>query len=265
MTGNLNPPLLTERYNIQDNIGFKELLLFDSSDSLVNKASSVLALIAFLGRVKSLENHCNIYSHLIEQIESIRLSGSDSPDYEGVCLWLAATADEMLALSLGPESLNRKSFCSELFKRRDAGVYCYVLLDKWLVRHEMYLSHLQIAYLCMKVGFKGQYRRINQEFCIELQIKAHTILSENSCFQTIKPSSPRIKKNEKRTNRISLKRAISISLLLIICSTTGSVILSKSEQESYIKHLTKIRTENKTSLHLPSSHSRKEIRDAFYQ
>ena len=90
---------------------------------------------------------------------------------------LAATLDEKnFQVPWCGTAWSGETLCSRLFKRRDAGQQYFRIVKKWLESPDQNIEPLMLVYLCLKLGFKGQFRYKSRDTLDSLQVSLHHLL-----------------------------------------------------------------------------------------
>ena len=162
------------------------LSMLKTGDQLLDQSAPLLAMISYFSRAHLIDQPVDdIRNRLAELLNSLSYDLDSEHSNHEIFLWIAATLDEQLQRIAGDENLSRKTLVSQLYHRRDAGNHCFTLLQKWMLSPEVHPSHLTIAYLCLKCGFQGMYRRQPSEKIHELQIALYKLLKQTGfCTKT---------------------------------------------------------------------------------
>ena len=151
----------------------------DLKDPLVNRLYPFLAVLSHINRIGDQESvPDNLFGQLVEAVIKVQKSYPDEVTSIG-CMWVVAAIDEKIMTSHWGAGWRQETLCSRLFLRGDAGVHCFELLGQWLHHPTPNPSLLLVAYLCMKMGFRGQYRHGGKENISELYAQLKKQLGRN--------------------------------------------------------------------------------------
>ncbi|MCE0557528.1 type IVB secretion system protein IcmH/DotU [Motilimonas sp. E26] len=170
---------------VQDDIGQIEFLRhFDKSENqLLNISSELLGLVLKLSQLPAPDNIAEFRRHLIEQINELKQRGAQLTYpvavIDKLCFLFAVVLDEFIQYSpWGEESKwENKTLLSELFGMRNGGELFYSVADKALRQPSKLIDLIEIIYLFLSIGFKGQYRDANADqlaiFMHEIELQMH--------------------------------------------------------------------------------------------
>ncbi|GAA4649812.1 hypothetical protein GCM10023116_20930 [Kistimonas scapharcae] len=151
----------------------------DLKDPLVNRLYPFLAVLSHINRLSDQSAvPDSLFGQLTETAIKLQKSYPDEVTSVG-CMWVSAAIDEKIMMSRWGAAWRQETLCSRLFFRGDAGVHCFDLLGQWLQHPTPNPSLLLVAYLCMKMGFRGQFRHDGKERISELYSQLKKQLGRN--------------------------------------------------------------------------------------
>ncbi len=151
----------------------------DLKDPLINRLYPFLAVLSHINRLDDQDTvPDSLFGQLVELAIKLQKSYPDEVTSIG-CMWVCAAIDEKIMMSSWGALWRQETLCSRLFFRGDAGVHCFELLGQWLHHPTPNPSLLLVAYLCMKMGFRGQFRHGGKERVSELYSQLKKQLGRN--------------------------------------------------------------------------------------
>ena len=242
-----------------------DFLLMATGDDLLNSAASVLASLSYMTRPNIQCNDPDLTrKKLSDQIQDIRSEHKNNPACDDCCLLLAAAIDEHMMVFDG-NTLSRASLCSHIFHRRDAGVSCFAQINNYLKNPEQYQIQLHLAYLCLKTGFRGQFRRHGQEQHIELQVQIREKLANSTRLQKVPLPAPTITGRKLNLTMLHIKRPILISVASLIGLSTIFALWARTSQAPVLEVIQMGAKELQQAEHRSSLPDQESIIHAFYR
>jgi len=178
-------PLKNQQRNLQ------ELQQFAGHDNrLLNAGAELLALCVAVSRMPQPDDMHRFRQGLIDSIGELkqRVAALDYPRSvaDKTCFLFCIVLDEMILHSEWGESCGweNRTLLSELFGVGDGGEQFYRVADKALSQPNLLADLLELIYLFLKIGFRGQYRLTGRE---RLDTLYHQI---ESAVLTQRPRAP---------------------------------------------------------------------------
>ncbi len=191
---------------------------FDKAENqLLNISSDLLATTLKVATIPEPDDLTSLRNKLIDDINHIKSRGAELTYpiavIDKLCFLYAVVIDEFIIYSPWGEKRGweNKTLLSQLFGMRNGGELFFSVADKAIRQPHKLIDLLEIIYLFINIGFKGQYRGQNSE-----QLKVFTHQLEQLISQYRQPSNvfchTRIKLPKIR-QPIRKQRFLSITLL----------------------------------------------------
>ncbi|MGI9274858.1 MAG: type IVB secretion system protein IcmH/DotU [Endozoicomonas sp.] len=154
----------------------QEMIPILTGNPYINEAIPLLLLITSLQRLDPPTSIATYHKHLLNHLVLYRKKLLEQ-DGTRATFVLAATLDELTMQSEWSASdWIGETLCSRLFKRRDSGRQFFQIVKGWLKSPQDNIEPLLLAYLCIKLGFRGQFRYRNQDVLDSLQVSLYHLL-----------------------------------------------------------------------------------------
>ncbi|MBY4677073.1 type IVB secretion system protein IcmH/DotU [Marinobacterium arenosum] len=184
-------PLKNQQRNLH------ELQQFASYDNqLLNAGAELLSLCVTVSRMPQPDDLHRFRHGLISSISELkqRIAALDYPPSvaDKTCFLFCIVLDEMILHSEWGESCGweNQTLLSELFGVRDGGEQFYRVADKALSQPNLLIDLLELIYLFLKVGFRGQYHLSGRERLDALYHQIESVVLTNRPrvpFTTVTP------------------------------------------------------------------------------
>ena len=146
-----------------------------AENQLINISSELLAITLKVSTLPEPEDATTLRHQLVERINQIKSKGADLTYpvavIDKLCFLYAVVLDELIIYSQWGESRGweNKTLLSELFGMRNGGELFFTVADKAMRQPHKMIDLLEVIYLFVNIGFKGQYRETGND-----QLKAFT-------------------------------------------------------------------------------------------
>jgi type VI secretion system protein ImpK len=149
---------------------------FDKAENqLLNISSELLAITLKVPTLPEPEDVSTLRQQLVDAVNNIKTKGAEL-NYpvaviDKLCFLYAVVLDEIIIYCDWGESRGweNKTLLSEIFGMRNGGELFFTVADKALRQPHKMIDLLEIIYIFINIGFKGQYRERSSE-----QLKAFT-------------------------------------------------------------------------------------------
>lgn len=209
--------------------GHSEFLhYFDKAENqLLNISSELLAITLKVSTLPEPEELSTLRQQLVEHINEIKAKGAELSYpvavIDKLCFLYAVVLDELIIYSEWGESRGweNKTLLSELFGMRNGGELFFTVADKALRQPHKMIDLLELIYIFVNIGFKGQYREAGSD-----QLKAFTHQLEQLISQYRQSSSiychtrielPKVRKPTRRKRYL----VTTIFFLCLILTSIG--------------------------------------------
>lgn len=192
---------------------------------LLNAGTSLLASCVALSRMPLPEDMYRFRKTLIEQITELKaqITQLDYPASvaDKCCFMFCIALDEfILHCTWGEDSgWENNTLVSELFGVRDGGEQFFLVAEKALLQPKLLSDFLELTYIFIKIGFRGQYRLHGRE-----QLEDVMYRLEQAVFETNRPAVlanvpapalPRVRK-PRRPIRFGLQLVLCLCALILL-------------------------------------------------
>ncbi|MFC6670669.1 type IVB secretion system protein IcmH/DotU [Marinobacterium aestuariivivens] len=174
------PVLKYQRHNLES------LQAFDSSENrLLNAGAELLSLCVTIPRMPRPDDLHRFRQELRAAITDLkrRIAALDYPASvaDKSCFLFCIVLDELILHCDWGESCGweNQTLLSELFGMRDGGEQFYRVADKALGQPNLLLDLLELIYVFLKIGFRGQYRLSGRERLDALYLQIETVVLRN--------------------------------------------------------------------------------------
>ncbi|OAJ92351.1 type IVB secretion system protein IcmH/DotU [Vibrio bivalvicida] len=143
---------------------------FDKAENqLLNISSELLATTLKVSTLPEPEDVTTLRQQLVDGINDIKIKGAELSYpvavIDKLCFLYAVVLDELIIYSQWGESRGweNKTLLSELFGMRNGGELFFTVSDKALRQPHKMIDLLEIIYIFLNIGFKGQYRETGND------------------------------------------------------------------------------------------------------
>ena len=155
---------------------FQEMIPLITGNPYIDKGVPLLILLTTLPDIERPASIATYQRHLLSALTLYSKSLSEKNAKRATFI-LAATLDEKnFQAPWCGTAWSGETLCSRLFKRRDAGRQYFQIVKEWLKSPDENVEPLMLVYLCLKLGFKGQFRYKNRDALDSLQVSLHHLL-----------------------------------------------------------------------------------------
>ncbi|MCL9783163.1 type IVB secretion system protein IcmH/DotU [Vibrio sp. S4M6] len=198
---------------------------FDKAENqLINISGELLATVLKISTLPEPEDLASLRSRLVEDINTIKAKGA-SLTYpvaviDKLCFLYAVVIDEFIIYTEWGEKRGweNKTLLSDLFGMRNGGELFFTVAEKAVRQPHKLIDLIELIYLFINVGFKGQYRETGSEqlklFVHQLEQIISQYRQSGSIYCHTKVSLPKTRKPTRR------KRAFMTSLFFLILIAT---------------------------------------------
>lgn len=167
----------------QANIGF--LHHFDKAENqLINISSELLAVTLKINTLPEPEDITTLRHQLVASINEIKTKGAELTYpvavIDKLCFLYAVVLDELIVYTDWGEKRGweNKTLLSELFGMRNGGELFFTVAEKAARQPHKLIDLLEVVYLFLNIGFKGQYRETGSEQLKSFTYRLEQILSQ---------------------------------------------------------------------------------------
>lgn len=175
-----NAPAL--KYQLQN---IQQLQQFDQySNPLLNACAEALSLCVSVQRMSRPEDMHSFRQGLVNAITDLkqRIAGLDYPASvaDKTCFLFCIVLDEFILNCDWNEECRweNQTLLSELFGMRDGGEQFYQVVNKALSQPNLLVDMLEVIYVLLKIGFKGQYHLQGQKHIDTIYFKIESVLRD---------------------------------------------------------------------------------------
>ncbi|GGB82366.1 hypothetical protein GCM10011352_05230 [Marinobacterium zhoushanense] len=192
---------------------------------LINAGAELLSLCVAVSRMPEPEDLHRFRQGLIASISELkqRIAALDYPPSvaDKTCFLFCIVLDEMILYSDWGESCGweNRTLLSELFGVRDGGEQFYRVADKALSQPNLLVDLLELIYLFLKIGFRGQYRLSGRESLDALYYQIESVvLSKRPRLPFTAVSSVALPKVRKPARQAHFGRQAALFLVSVALS-----------------------------------------------
>lgn len=202
------------------------MLPVDLDSPLIDAALELLALINTLPRLEAPTSVSAFYDGVLHRLQHFA-SEVQHDDTGHAALILAATLDErVMATDWGGQFWLGETLCSRLFNRRDAGRYAFEIIDDCLKHAEHHQELLLLSFLCIKLGFSGQFNNGNREALNALQANMYHLFAKSGRLQKLKLMASVPGQEYRPLSSFSYRRSLSVfAASLALLFVAASVLI----------------------------------------
>ncbi|WP_271272509.1 type IVB secretion system protein IcmH/DotU [Aliamphritea hakodatensis] len=192
------PALKYQLQNIQQLQQFSQY-----PNPLLNACAEALALCVSVQRMSRPDDMHRFRQGLVNAITDLkqRIAGLDYPASvaDKTCFLFCIVLDEFILNCDWNEECRweNQTLLSELFGMRDGGEQFYAVVEKALSQPNLLVDMLEVIYVLLKIGFKGQYHLQGQKHIDGIYYKIESVLRDTQApslqipLHTEKPARPR--------------------------------------------------------------------------
>lgn len=173
------PALKYQLQNIQQLQQFSQY-----PNPLLNACAEALALCVSVQRMSRPDDMHRFRQGLVNAITDLkqRIAGLDYPASvaDKTCFLFCIVLDEFILNCDWNEECRweNQTLLSELFGMRDGGEQFYVVVEKALSQPNLLVDMLEVIYVLLKIGFKGQYHLQGQKHIDAIYYKIESVLRD---------------------------------------------------------------------------------------
>ncbi|CAH0539705.1 type IVB secretion system protein IcmH/DotU [Vibrio marisflavi] len=204
---------------------------FDKAENqLINISSELLATVLKISTLPEPEDLASLRGRLVEDINSIKAKGATLTYpvavIDKLCFLYAVVVDEFIIYTEWGEKRGweNKTLLSDLFGMRNGGELFFTVAEKAIRQPSKLIDLIELIYLFINIGFKGQYREAGSEQLKSFVHKLEQIISQyrqtSGIYCHTKVSLPRVRKPTRR------KRYL-VTSLFFICLIATCIGLTK--------------------------------------
>lgn len=229
-------PLKNQAQNLLDLQGFSF-----HDNNLLNAGAELLSLCVSVSRMERPEDFHRFRQGLTRSITELkqRIAGYDYPPSvaDKTCFLFCIVLDELILHSDWAEDSGweNQTLVGELFGMRDGGEQFYIVAEKALSQPNMLADLLELIYIFIKIGFRGQYRQVGRDHLDQLIQQIETVVFRTRPtvpFQlTTKVQQPKPVKPGKQA-RFTLQMLIFVAGVLLAWGATSYWYKSSFEQRA---------------------------------
>lgn len=197
----------------------------------IDEAMPLLMLLNSLQRLEPPASIATYHKHLLNHLVLYRKKLLDKDGTQATFI-LAAALDEMtMQTDWSSSDWAGETLCSRLFKRRDSGRQFFQIVKEWLKNPADNIEPLLLAYLCIKAGFRGQFRFRHQDVLDSLQVSLHHLLLKEGQLNKLSLHFDALEVGIRPIKNTRFRRsALIFSVLMAVMLATGySWIISQKE------------------------------------
>ena len=203
---------------------------FDKSENqLINISSELLSIVLKINALPEPEDIAELRNQLAHRISELKEKGSHL-NYpvaviDKLCFLFAVVLDEFIIYTDWGDkrSWENKTLLSELFGMRNGGELFFTVTDKAMRQPNKMIDLLEVIYLFLNVGFKGQYHSQGSEQLKSMIYQLEQVMSQyrqgNGVHCLTKVPHP-------KTRRPSRKRYYALTTLLFTILIASTLILT---------------------------------------
>ena len=203
-----------------------------SNNQLFNLCSEILGITLKISQLPEPEEVDDFRYSLLEAIERMKMLASEV-NYpvaviDKTCCIFAIVLDELVHYSSWGENVawGNKTLLSELFgMKKNGGELFFLITDKALRQPQRLIDFIELVYLFLNIGFKGQYRFSNKEqlrhYSNQLLLTLEKYRTHNNILCEFNPSVVDVRHPSKR----SWFGIITLSSIVLILLSFGFMAL----------------------------------------
>lgn len=145
-----------------------------ADNTLINLSAEMLAILTILPQQTGSHNLPELHQYLLKCMSQLHNRGLQA-DYpprlmEKVCYALCAAFDEEIMNTSWGQSANweNHSLVAQLFQQRNAGEVFFIILEQTRQNTSHMIDFIELLYLLLRLGFKGQYQNADGHALAEL-------------------------------------------------------------------------------------------------
>lgn len=201
---------------------------FDKAENqLINISGELLATVLKISTLPEPEDLASLRGRLVEDINSIKAKGA-SLTYpvaviDKLCFLYAVVVDEFIIYTEWGEKRGweNKTLLSDLFGMRNGGELFFTVAEKAIRQPHKLIDLIELIYLFINIGFKGQYREAGSEQLKSFVHQLEQIISQyrqtSGIYCHTKVSLPKVRKPTRRKRYL----VTSLFFLCLIATCIG--------------------------------------------
>ncbi|WP_367986518.1 type IVB secretion system protein IcmH/DotU [Vibrio sp. NTOU-M3] len=204
---------------------------FDKAENqLINISSELLSITLKIQTLPEPEDLSTLRHQLVKSINEIKAKGAELTYpvavIDKLCFLYAVVLDEFIIYTDWGEKRGweNKTLLSELFGMRNGGELFFTVADKALRQPHKLIDLLEIIYIFLNVGFRGQYQEAGSEqrklFIHQLEQIISQYRQIGGIFCHTKVILPKVRKP-------SRKKRYWITTLFFVCLITTTIALTQ--------------------------------------
>ncbi|KJY83399.1 membrane protein [Vibrio galatheae] len=201
---------------------------FDKAENqLLNISSELLATTLKVATLPEPEDVATLRHQLVDSINEIKAKGAELSYpvavIDKLCFLYAVVLDELIIYSEWGESRGweNKTLLSELFGMRNGGELFFTVADKALRQPHKMIDLLEIIYIFLSIGFKGQYRESGNDqlktFIHQLEQLISQYRQTSTMYCHTRTKLPKVRKPTRRKRYL----VTSVFFLCLISTCVG--------------------------------------------
>lgn len=197
---------------------------------LVDNAAYLFSVLAKLKYIKSFRLLGKLQKELIQEINSFQETAKKhgyNPEYLVVCRYiLCATFDDIIANTTwgGHGQWDTYGLLAALNQDTHHQDKFFIILERALKEPALYIDLMELIYLCLSMGYKGQYRRTeHNQYQLEQitnNLYKHIRAYRGSFTRTLSPSL----KSAKSAGKTVIERRLSLLSILFFTACINITI-----------------------------------------
>lgn len=210
-------------------------------NNLLNAGAELLSLCVGVTRMQRPEDLHRFRQGLTRSITELkqRIAAYDYPPSvaDKTCFLFCIVLDELILHSEWAEDSGweNQTLVGELFGMRDGGEQFYIVAEKALSQPNMLADLLELIYIFIKIGFRGQYRQVGRDHLDQLIQQIETVVFRTRPtvpFQlTTKVQQPKAVKPGKQA-RFALQMLTFVAGIVLAWGATSYWYTSSFEQRA---------------------------------
>lgn len=210
------PALKNRAWNLSQLSSFKQY-----NNPLLSAGALLLADCVAISRMGYPNDMYQFRKNLVAQITELKhqISKLNYPPSVGekCCFLFCIALDEFILHGSWGErsSWENHTLVSDLFGMRDGGEQFFVVTEKALLQPKLLHDLLELVYIFIRIGFRGQYRHQGREQLDDIMYRIEAVIFEENLSIKLEHAAPGVlAKQRKPRTRIKFIR----QLVLLICA-----------------------------------------------
>ncbi|MCJ8340192.1 MAG: type IVB secretion system protein IcmH/DotU [Pseudomonadales bacterium] len=243
-------PLKNRELNLSELGSFK-----DYDNPLLSAGTLLLSDCVVLSRMEYPSDMYRFRKTLVAQITELKhqISKLNYPPSvaEKCCFLFCIVLDEfILHGSWGEQSSwENHTLVSDLFGMRDGGEQFFVVTEKALLQPKLLHDLLELVYIFLRIGFRGQYRHEGREQLEDIMYRIEQVIFEKKAVIKLDEiASPALPKQRKPRARINFMMQLVLLICVVVILLGGSSYLYQSDYRERAVSFTTLATFNRNHL-----------------